>query len=295
MQDEFEAAFATIRPPKTLTLPEGGPETEAAIVSGLQRLGITVTDYYLDPAGYHAYVTAAEYPQDYYSSNIVEKSLEHYIAATLLVLKPGDTYIDVASEHSPVPEIYERLFGVKAFRQDLAYKAGLHENRIGGDAARMPVRNDFADKMALHCSFEHFENDSDIQFIREIRRTLRPGGAVCFVPFYLSDRYFILTDPLVSAGNRVPFEPGVTVRGMRGWGNRFGRFYDPTHVHSRLWSNLQGLEAEVFRIHGAQDLDPSCYARYALVVRRPTALTTPTPKAPRLEMLRRSVRRLLSA
>lgn len=267
--DSFERSFATIRPPKTHLLPEGDAQTELRIVAGLEHSSIPVEEFRVDSTAYRSYFAKAQYPPDYYSNNIVEKSLEHYIAARLLDLSPSDTYIDIASEHSPVPEIYQRVFGVTAYRQDLSYAPGVRGDCIGGDAAHMPVPSGFADKMALHCSFEHFENNSDTEFIYEIGRVLRPGGAVCFVPFYLSDSYFILTDPEVSAGGDVKFEDGVMVRAYRNWGNRFGRFYDPTHADSRLWAHLEGLNARVFRLVGVEAVDPSCYARFALLITKP--------------------------
>src|SRR5262249_19042301 len=142
----------------------------------------------------------------YYPTNLPEKSLEHYIATQLLQLNAQDVYIDIASEHSPVPDIYRRLFAATAYRQDLAYPPGLHADKIGGDAAHMPLPEAFATKMALHCSFEHFEGDSDIGFIRETARVLRPGGAACIVPLYLFEEYAIQIDPVIALPAGVVFD-----------------------------------------------------------------------------------------
>ncbi len=91
----------------------------------------------VDVADYRTYFAGARYLEafpDYYAFNRTEKSLEHYLAAKLLELGKRDVYIDVASEHSPAPDIYRRLFGVTAYRQDLTYPPGLAGDRIGGDA-----------------------------------------------------------------------------------------------------------------------------------------------------------------
>jgi hypothetical protein len=37
---------------------------------------------------------------------------------------------------------------------------------VGSDAAAMPLEDAFADRMALHCSFEHFEG-RDNRFVAE--------------------------------------------------------------------------------------------------------------------------------
>ena len=50
----------------------------------------------------------SNYP--FYSHNISEKSLEHYLAAKLLDLSSKDAYVDVASSCSPVAENTETFF-----------------------------------------------------------------------------------------------------------------------------------------------------------------------------------------
>jgi hypothetical protein len=133
----------------------------------------------------------------------------------------------------------------------------------------LPLPDGFATKLALHCSFEHFEGDSDIGFIREVPRILRPGGSACIVPLYLCEEYAIQTDPEVAVPGRVVFEGDATVYCARGWGNRHGRFYDPAHLASRLRRNAHGLAIEVYRIVDAAQVDASCYVRFAMVLRKP--------------------------
>lgn len=270
--NEFDASFARVRDPKKRgwILYEAGAESR--IVHRLRQLGVDVRDYDIDVADYRRYFSQARYQEaypNYYSFNLPEKSLEHYVAAQLLRLGLQDIYIDIASEHSPAPEIYHRLFGAKAYRQDLAYASGLHGDRIGGDAAQMPVPDGFATKMALHCSFEHFEGDSDIGFIREAARVLKPGGAVCFVPLYLYEEYAVQTDPAVSIAAGVRWETDAVVYCAPGWKNRHGRFYDPEHLVSRIVNNLGGLIPTIYRITNAQQVDTTCYARFAMLVAKP--------------------------
>ncbi len=271
-QSAFELSHARIRDPKK----SGGvwypPGSEDRIRQRLQDLGVAVHDYAIDLAEYHRYVAEARYRGEfstYYATNQPEKALEHYVAARLLQLDAQDIYIDIASEHSPVPDIYHRLFGVTTYRQDLAYPAGLNGDTIGGDAARMPVPDGFATKMALHCSFEHFEGTSDIDFLREAARVLLPGGAVCIVPLYLSEEYAIQTDPEVAIPADMHFEDDAVVYCAPGWGNRHGRFYDPEHCVSRVLATVNGWGVTLYRLTNTQEVDPSCYARFALLLRKP--------------------------
>lgn len=249
-----------------------GPESQEKVFHGLIQLGIDVEDYKIDVDDYRKYFQAARYAEDfpdYYSFNLPEKALEHYIAAKLLQLNDKDIYIDIASQHSPTPTIYSRLFGVNPYLQDLDYPQGLHGNMIGGDAANMDVPDGFASKMALHCSFEHFENSSDMGFIREVSRVLRPGGAICILPLYMFDEYAIQTDPAVSIPQEVKFDDDATVYCAYGWGNRHGRFYDPEHLLSRVCNNLNGMKLKVYRIVNAKQVDQSCYVQFAGLIQKP--------------------------
>ena len=264
---DFQALAAHVRQPREdnpIPFAEG---FETRLVERLHQLGVKVLDYTINPEKYRKYIDRARYRKrypEYYSNNFPEKSLEHFIAAELLALTAKDTYIDIASENSPAPEIYRRLFGVTAYRQDLSYASGVHGNTIGSDAAEMPVPDGFTSKLALHCSFEHFEGDSDVRFLRETARVLRAGGVACIVPLYMAETYSVMTDPRVSVPAGVQFEPDATVHCVDGWGNRHGRFYDPEHFANRITRGLGKLSAVVYRITNSQAVDPSCYARFAL-------------------------------
>src|SRR5205823_8461573 len=116
-----------------------------------------------------------------------KKILEYFVSLTIVPIEQDDVVIDVASERSVFPELVRHLTGAVVFRQDLIYRVGIHEDRIGGSAASMPLPDGFATKLTLHNSFEHFEGNADTAFVREAWRVLRPGGAVCIVPLFLSE------------------------------------------------------------------------------------------------------------
>jgi SAM-dependent methyltransferase len=228
---------------------------------------IDIADYrrYVDDAGY-----ASRYP-DYYRGNQPEKSLEHWIALRLLNVRPTEIFIDVASENSPVPEIYWRLAGACSFSQDISYPAGVAGNRIGGDACAMPVPSSFAAKASLTCSLEHFEDDADIRLFSELSRVLKPGGSVCIVPFYLYEEDATQTDPVVSLSADVPFDEGTTIYCAENWGNRHARFYTPAKFKARIADRFaNAFQFRYFQIVNASDVHPSVYARFALTATRPS-------------------------
>jgi hypothetical protein len=269
----FSSLYRPIRRPKRL----GGvnhrdPKVIKSVISGLEASGYKVHPYAIDVAGYQAYLDQAAYKEKhpgYAPNNLPEKSLEHYIAAQLLNLRPDDVYIDIASSYAPTSKIYNRLFGCTTYRQDLVFPEGLNSDTIGSNAANMPVPDGFASKMALHCSFEHFEGNSDIDFIKEAHRVLRSGGAICIIPLYLFDKYAIQTDPHVSVPAGVQFEDDATIFCHPTWKNRHGRFYDPAHLMSRIHNHLSGMTMTVYRITNAKAVDPSCYMKFAALIAKP--------------------------
>lgn len=181
-------------------VPFDNPAVQDALRESFIKAGIKINDLTVDVEDYRDWVARAAYPPQCYTDEsygrhvFSQKTFEHYIACKLLNLKKGDVYIDIASALSPLPDLLPNMYNCIAYRQDLIYPSGINGNVIGGDAAHMPLPAGFADSMALHCSFEHFENKSDIEFMKEANRVLKPGGKLCIVPLYMFTEYAIQTD-----------------------------------------------------------------------------------------------------
>jgi SAM-dependent methyltransferase len=244
-------------------------------VDQLKENGLCVIDFKINLDEFRQYLERAQYNRfpEYYGGgkgrNFVEKSLEHYLAAKVLQISRNDVYIDIASANSPAAEIYHRLYGCETYRQDIVFPSGINGNTIGGDACNMPVADGFATKMALHCSFEHFEQDSDIRFIKEAGRVLRKGGKLCIVPLYLFESYIAVTDPAnLSREERARegalFDSDVALYCAKGWGLRHARFYDVTHLIARIIKNSD-LKSTIYVIQNEKAVDNTCYARFIAV------------------------------
>ncbi len=233
--------------------------------------GMPFRDFEIDTRAFQAYVNAAGYPDryaGYYVGNQTEKALEHFVALTLLDLRPEDVFVDIASEHSPVPEIYATLAGATSYSQDIMYPEGVVGNQIGGDACAMPVPAGFASAASLTCSLEHFEQDADIRLFKELTRVLRPGGAVCVVPFYVNGEHVVQTDPTVGVAANVVFDEGAPVYCVKGWGNRHARFYSPSSFMERIVHGAtRDLMFDFYHLTNAASI-PSVYARFAFVATR---------------------------
>jgi hypothetical protein len=268
------ARFAALRPPKTVGRVPYERAVHESIRHELVERGFEVQCLTLDLDDYRRYRAAARYDRfpTYYgggrSRGIAEKALEHYLAMRLLELAADDVCIDVASQGSPAPTIYHDLTGCTVYRQDLTYRSGVHGQRIGGDAGAMPVPDGFATKLTLHNAFEHFEGDSDIRFIEEAGRVLRPGGRLCILPLFLHDRYAIQTDPAALPRQGLPFEDDAVLYCARGWRDRHGRFYDVPHLISRIRDHLGPLRMKVVVIENELAVDPDVYLRFAALFER---------------------------
>ena len=261
--------YACLRRPKVKGRLSVGRTEQERILQEMKCYNMSIEDLYIDTADYEDYMKNAGYKDfpDYYEGGkgiaFIEKSLEHYVAAKMLELSEDDVYIDIANCCSPVPEIYHKIYGCKVYRQDLVFPEGVHEDAIGGDASNMPVEDGFATKMALHCSFEHFEGDSDIRFIREAARVLRKGGRLCILPLYFSTRYAIQTNPAHLPIGGLAFEDDAVLYCPKDHDVRHGRYYDVPHFISRIINNLNELTLTMYVVKNAEDVDASCYLYFA--------------------------------
>jgi SAM-dependent methyltransferase len=246
----------------------------AEVRAALEAAGIEVERRSVEPERYRAWLAQADYARHPLyldggrAAEFPEKGLEHFIAAGLLGLQAGQVCIDVASQHSPAPEIYERLHGAVMYTQDLLYRPGVHGRRVGGSASELPLSNGFADAMVSHNAFEHFEGDADTAFIREAARVLRPGGRLCILPLFLFTEHAIQTDPAAITGALPPFDAGARLWAARGWHDRHGRFYDAARLKSRLLDHAGAFSVRLIEYTDAAVVDVSCYLRFAVVLTR---------------------------
>ena len=275
----WEYYFSTTREPKARWDALRFNPKKEVIADQLKENRLRVDDFKIDLDEFHQYLEKAQYARfpNYYGGGkgvfkrfLVEKSLEHYLAAKTLQISRNDVYVDVASSNSPAAEVYHKLFGCETYRQDIIFPRGIHGNTIGGNACNMPVTDGFATKMALHCSFEHFENDSDIRFIKEASRVLRKGGKLCIVPLYLGESYMVITNPVnlsrkERGGEGALFDSDATLFcSKKDLDLRHNRFYDVSHFIARIIKNSD-LKSIIYVIRNEKEVDDTCYAKFIAI------------------------------
>jgi SAM-dependent methyltransferase len=198
-----------------------------------------------------------------------KKLLEYFVSLELLDVQKTDVVIDVASEWSIFPEVLRKLTGAVVYQQDLIYPPGIHDYRIGGNAALMPLPDNFADKLVLHNAYEHFEGNADTEFIIEAWRVLKPGGVLCILPLYVAEKYHILTDPLVNRRGIV-WDEGAQIVERPWWHNRFGRFYDPKSLDRRVLTTAKniGFQATIYHVTNIKEVLDQSEMHFALIMRK---------------------------
>ena len=269
----FEEAVSILgqRIPNKIHVGGFNPIAEAnleAVYADIAATGLRIETAEIDVDLFDEYRKSAEYEArypHYYEFNQREKSFEHYWAFRFIQPKAGLQYIDIGSEHSPLPEIFDRLSGSITYSQDLSYDPGIVGKRIGGDAAQLPVPDAFFSGAVVTCSIEHFEGKSDIGFMKEVARVLKPGGKVIVLPLYMNAVACYYVDPVCAVQGSAQYDPEYDIYCAKGWGNRFGRFYSAATLRNRLIEPNPELSFAVQYLKDAKKLGPSVYCRFALL------------------------------
>jgi len=177
----------------------------------------------------------------------IEKLLEHYLTSKYLNVDSNMIYIDIAAASSPFSTILDRhLNGGGYYCLDLSFEKGIHGNKIGSDAGNMPLEDNSADVMALHCAFECFQGDSDICFVKEADRVLKYGGRFGIIPLYVDNTYFVMTGPKCDK-RKISVEPEAKCIWRDDNYDRepFSRHYSPESFKTRIIDNISGMVAEI--------------------------------------------------
>ena len=104
------------------------------IKNDLFNLGLPVIDYKFDYDEYLNYLKEAEYRDDYYRDNFLEKSVEHFISQDVLNIGGKDSYIDLASECSHfVSFIKNSCPDVNVWVQDYMLTEDISRRILGGE------------------------------------------------------------------------------------------------------------------------------------------------------------------
>lgn len=192
-----------------------GPDLDALRAAGIACRELTVPlaafeafEQRIDYAGtfprYASYFTQV-YDTEFGDPTLVRrKYFEQFLSIWLTEPGPGDVTVDIAAHICPFSAILKSFYGVgRSYHQDLTslplegapYLTTGSVEIVQGNAAALPFEEDSLDKMFLLNSWEHFQAPSDLGFLQEAARCLKPGGQMVVVPLSIARKGFVQTDP----------------------------------------------------------------------------------------------------
>jgi hypothetical protein len=235
------------------------------IYKDFKGASINIIPFRINTDEFREWVEKASFAKEYaesYGKLFPEKALEHYVGAKILEINKDDVLIDVAAAHSPWYQIAERLYGCKAYALDKIFSPGIKNAKIGADATKMPLPDNFISKIALHCAFEMFEGDADIQLLPEVRRVLKLRGRMVIIPLYMHNLYFADSAP-ISDRRGLDYQGAERIWRDDGHRVRFSRKYSVASFLKRIAVNLDGLNLTLYFIENEKDISPECYLKFA--------------------------------
>ena len=205
-----------------------------------------------------------------------EKALEHALTFALLDFSAVARYCDMAAATSPIARALARdRPEVEHWTQDLLFETDMALRRVGGLAQEMKdIEAGFFDALTLHCSYEHFEGDGDVEFLAEVDRVLSERGACLIIPLYVADTHRVYFDPTEVPIDRLrDFDADAELRPLYRYRQEHGRFYSPEALGHRLLAKLPDtLCATLLRFRDQSDVDPGIYLEFGLVLHRPDSI-----------------------
>jgi len=103
-----------------------------------------------------------------------------------------DIYVDVGSSTTPAVMTLREKYGFKAYGVDLCKSPYGKEYYLQENAASTSFADHSVSGITVQASYGLFINDTDMKFLHECSRILKPGGKVCISPMSLYKEYISL-------------------------------------------------------------------------------------------------------
>jgi ubiquinone/menaquinone biosynthesis C-methylase UbiE len=249
------------------------------IESCLRSLNIAVESYLPDPQEFQSFLAQNYFPDNYCFGKLGgvwhEKMLEHWISSTRLNIadySPEDIYVDVAAASSPWARILRERQGVNAYAIDLDCVGATYKNlsyyRVE-NATQTSFSNASVKGISLHCAYEMFMADDDVNLIAEIARILTPSGKAVILPLYMHTHYCAYSSPKYFGQG---FSDPQSKEYVRINANSIpsSRKYDAAMLKTRILDKVinLGMSYQLFALRNQQELGNDIYCHFILEINR---------------------------
>jgi len=242
------------------------PYSKEKVEHSFVEKGIVPAPYFVDVCAYRKFVKNARYPDGAYGDYFVEKSLEHFLSFQFSDINEHSLVVDVANAGSSFPHILNDIFGCKVISNDLAFAPGeivmeCWHTRIGCNACNLPLEDASVDLITIHCALEMFEDNDDINFIKEASRILKTGGKIVIIPLYLNETHHVFRDPKNSRKFQPLIDEGsILIYRKNFWGVAFARFYSADAFCKRIIASSKGnMQFSLYKIINAESVGKNVY------------------------------------
>ena len=211
---------------------------------------------------------------------IHKKALEFFFSAKILDIKPNDVLLDAAGGKSNYLRAIKLNNNCRNLYLNDQIFSSVSENDIRvveGDISAINLETESLTKISCHHAIEHFKEDKDILFIKEISRLLKTGGCACIVPFFIVDSYVecwnIETNVRFDIEAELLIDKSASLPGGDDDGH-FARLYNLAAFKRRIVdvANENSLSCEIFECMIADKHQPDMTANFGSILNKPLRL-----------------------
>ena len=234
-------------------------EVDVIDLASIASAGIATGRLDLTTAEYRAFVTSPALAWYACRLHPQAKPLEYLTTTRLLNLADGDTVLDAAGGTSrEYPESLRAATGktIEFICQDSQLEGTVYDGIrfVGGSIDELPLADASIDAISCHHSMEHFRGDTDVRFVREMIRLLKPGGRLVVVPLFLGTKYAEFWNRRPEAAPSADGAVQIVDRlgSFCGWGpyEHFARVYSLDAFRTRLLQTIgDTARAEVVGVY----------------------------------------------
>lgn len=219
-----------------------------------------------------------DFSREYYKSinrRYRRKMMEYYFVSKILDFdhwNTDDIYLDIASANSPFAVYLREKKGINAYALDL--EQGAYKNKgyyLQEDATHMHFSDSAVAAISIQSGFEMFVGKTDIDFIKEAGRVLRPEGKAVILPLYMYTIFLSTVSPNYYHKGYADEGALECIRTDCGGKIPLGRFYSAEKLKERVLDEAKKnkLSVKIFTLpDDIVENDHFVYLKFILVLQK---------------------------